>query len=50
MHPAPTILVFTTASGAGYGLLFLLGSERHQTDPIDFLDAPEPAEDPQPTA
>ncbi len=25
MHPAPSILVFTTASGAGYGLLFLLG-------------------------
>ncbi len=25
MHPAASILVFTTASGAGYGLLFLLG-------------------------
>ncbi len=25
MHPAPSIIVFTTASGAGYGLLFLLG-------------------------
>lgn len=25
MHPATSILVFTTASGAGYGLLFLLG-------------------------
>lgn len=25
MHPAPSLLVFTTASGAGYGLLFLLG-------------------------
>ncbi len=24
MHPAPSIIVFTTASGAGYGLLFLL--------------------------
>jgi DMSO reductase anchor subunit len=25
VHPAPSIIVFTTASGAGYGLLFLLG-------------------------
>ena len=25
MHPAPSIIAFTTASGAGYGLLFLLG-------------------------
>ena len=25
MHPAPSIIGFTTASGAGYGLLFLLG-------------------------
>ncbi len=25
MHPAPSIIWFTTASGAGYGLLFLLG-------------------------
>ncbi|MDX1576762.1 MAG: DmsC/YnfH family molybdoenzyme membrane anchor subunit, partial [Kiloniellales bacterium] len=25
MHPASSILVFTTASGAGYGLLFLFG-------------------------
>jgi sulfite dehydrogenase (quinone) subunit SoeC len=25
VHPAPSIVVFTTASGAGYGLLFLLG-------------------------
>jgi DMSO reductase anchor subunit len=25
MHPAPSIILFTTASGAGYGLLFLLG-------------------------
>ena len=25
MHPAPSVLVFTTVSGAGYGLLFLLG-------------------------
>jgi DMSO reductase anchor subunit len=25
MHPAPSIVLFTTASGAGYGLLFLLG-------------------------
>ena len=25
MHPASSILVFTTASGAGYGLLCLLG-------------------------
>ena len=24
MHPAPSIIAFTTASGAGYGLLFLL--------------------------
>jgi DMSO reductase anchor subunit len=24
MHPAPSIIVFTSASGAGYGLLFLL--------------------------
>ena len=24
MHPAPSIILFTTASGAGYGLLFLL--------------------------
>jgi DMSO reductase anchor subunit len=25
LHPAPSIILFTTASGAGYGLLFLLG-------------------------
>jgi DMSO reductase anchor subunit len=25
VHPAPSIVVFSTASGAGYGLLFLLG-------------------------
>lgn len=25
MHPAPSIVLFTTASGAGYGLLFVLG-------------------------
>jgi sulfite dehydrogenase (quinone) subunit SoeC len=25
MHPAPSIIAFTVASGAGYGLLFLLG-------------------------
>ena len=25
MHPAPSIVIFTTLSGAGYGLLFLLG-------------------------
>ena len=25
MHPAPSIILFTVASGAGYGLLFLLG-------------------------
>ena len=25
MHPAPSIVAFTTVSGAGYGLLFLLG-------------------------
>jgi DMSO reductase anchor subunit len=25
VHPAPSIVAFTTASGAGYGLLFLLG-------------------------
>ncbi len=25
MHPAPSIIFFTVASGAGYGLLFLLG-------------------------
>ncbi len=25
MHPTPSIILFTTASGAGYGLLFLLG-------------------------
>ncbi|MBL26907.1 MAG: DMSO reductase [Rhodospirillaceae bacterium] len=25
MHPAPSIIVFTALSGAGYGLLFLLG-------------------------
>lgn len=25
MHPAPSIVAFTVASGAGYGLLFLLG-------------------------
>ena len=25
MHPAPSIILFSTASGAGYGLLFLLG-------------------------
>ena len=28
MHPATSILVFTTASGAGYGLLFLLAVGR----------------------
>lgn len=26
MHPAASVIFFTTASGAGYGLLFLLGS------------------------
>jgi DMSO reductase anchor subunit len=25
VHPAPSIIAFTTVSGAGYGLLFLLG-------------------------
>jgi DMSO reductase anchor subunit len=25
VHPAPSIILFTTAAGAGYGLLFLLG-------------------------
>jgi sulfite dehydrogenase (quinone) subunit SoeC len=25
VHPAPSLVVFTTASGAGYGMLFLLG-------------------------
>ena len=25
MHPAPSIIFFTTASGAGYGLLVMLG-------------------------
>ena len=25
MHPAYSVIIFTTASGAGYGLLFLLG-------------------------
>ena len=25
MHPAASVIFFTTASGAGYGLLFLLG-------------------------
>ncbi|MHA1600575.1 MAG: dimethyl sulfoxide reductase anchor subunit family protein [Alphaproteobacteria bacterium] len=25
MHPAPSLVIFTTAAGAGYGLLFLLG-------------------------
>ena len=25
MNPAPSIIFFTTASGAGYGLLFWLG-------------------------
>jgi DMSO reductase anchor subunit len=25
VHPAPSIIAFTTASGAGYGLLFLIG-------------------------
>ncbi|MGH6947691.1 MAG: dimethyl sulfoxide reductase anchor subunit family protein, partial [Kiloniellales bacterium] len=25
MHPAPSIILFSTSSGAGYGLLFLLG-------------------------
>lgn len=25
MHPAPSLVVFTTAAGAGYGMLFLLG-------------------------
>ena len=25
MHPAPSVILFTIASGAGYGLLFLLG-------------------------
>lgn len=25
MHPAPSVIVFTTLSGAGYGLLFLVG-------------------------
>ena len=26
MHPAFSVIAFTTLSGAGYGLLFLLGS------------------------
>ena len=25
MHPAASVILFTTAAGAGYGLLFLLG-------------------------
>ena len=28
MHPAFSVIFFTTASGAGYGLLFLLGLDR----------------------
>lgn len=35
MHPAPSIIAFTTASGAGYGLLFLLA----MTAPADLLPA-----------
>jgi DMSO reductase anchor subunit len=33
LHPAPSIIAFTTASGAGYGLLFLLAT----TAPADLL-------------
>ncbi|MGH6897989.1 MAG: dimethyl sulfoxide reductase anchor subunit family protein [Geminicoccaceae bacterium] len=33
MHPAPSIIAFTTASGAGYGLLFLLA----MTAPAELL-------------
>jgi DMSO reductase anchor subunit len=25
LHPSPSIILFTSAAGAGYGLLFLLG-------------------------
>ena len=35
MHPAPSIILFTTASGAGYGLLFLLA----MTAPAELLPA-----------
>ena len=35
MHPAPSIVFFTTASGAGYGLLFWLGLLR----PVGLLPA-----------
>ena len=35
MHPAPSIVFFTTASGAGYGLLFWLGLLR----PLGLLPA-----------
>jgi len=33
VHPAPSIILFTTASGAGYGLLFLLAI----TAPVELL-------------
>ena len=33
MNPAPSIVFFTTASGAGYGLLFWLGLLR----PLGFV-------------
>ncbi len=35
MHPAPSIIVFTVASGLGYGLAFFLG--------LGLLDPTEPA-------
>jgi sulfite dehydrogenase (quinone) subunit SoeC len=35
VHPAPSIILFTTASGAGYGLLFLLA----MTAPAELLPA-----------
>jgi sulfite dehydrogenase (quinone) subunit SoeC len=33
VHPAPSIVLFTTASGAGYGLLFVLAI----AEPVDLL-------------
>jgi len=35
VHPAPSLVVFTTAAGAGYGMLFLLGIAA----PFGFLPA-----------
>ena len=34
MHPAPSVIVFTTLSGLGFGLMFLLGLGLGPADPV----------------